>query len=96
MRPVDRLSKRRSRQGPDGTQCGEDKRAAPPDVTLQGMAAKVRECVGGHRKRACADGNMGLGDADDIEQQRRGKDRSAAADKTKGETNQAARAQGGK
>jgi hypothetical protein len=57
------------------------------------VARQVDSRAGGDRERAGADRNVGRGNTDDINQQRHGEDRAAAADQSERKPDQAAGAQ---
>ena len=94
MVAADLLADGRAQVGPAHAGRREYDRARPFDVTGARMADQVGERVDGDGQRAGADGDMDGRDADDIEQQRHGEDRAAAAQEPQQEADQAARNDG--
>ena len=59
---------------------------------MAGVAGEAHRRIGSDRQGAGANRDMGLADADDIEEERDGEDRPAAADQAQHEPNQCAAA----
>ena len=74
------LGEARSGQGAGEARGGEHAGAGPLHAPAAGMAGEVEGGVDGDRRRRSADGQMGVAEADDIEQRGGGQHRAAAAE----------------
>ncbi len=88
---VERLSGGRSGKGPGNAGGGIDQPAAPLYCPVPGMVEEAKRGVGGDRQRAGSDRDMRALDAHQIDHQRNGEDRPAAADEAQAEADQRAR-----
>ena len=87
---VDPLAEARAGERANPAGDGEDDGATPLHCAGARVIDDAHDRVGGDRHSTRADRDVGLGNADDIEQQRHGEDRSAAADQAEQQSDQPA------
>ena len=87
---VERLAERRAAECADDAEEGKRDRIAPTHVPSAPMAREVRKGTDGDRERSRADRDVRRTHADDVEQKGGRENRTAAADQTEREADEAA------